>query len=33
MARVKDEGGSVENVWEVASGVGRRVMSVQWYSA
>ncbi|KAG6860474.1 hypothetical protein C0995_010765 [Termitomyces sp. Mi166 len=30
MERVKDEGGSVENVWEVVSGVGRRVMSVRW---
>ncbi|KAG6877151.1 hypothetical protein C0992_010681 [Termitomyces sp. T32_za158] len=30
VARVKDEGGLVETVWEVASGVGRRVMSVKW---
>ncbi|KAG6899944.1 hypothetical protein C0993_005067 [Termitomyces sp. T159_Od127] len=32
VARVKEQGGSVENVWEVTSGVGRRVMSVQWES-
>ncbi|KAG6913711.1 hypothetical protein DXG01_004757 [Tephrocybe rancida] len=29
-ARVKDEGGTVDNVWEVAAGVGRRVMSISW---
>ncbi|KAG6915351.1 hypothetical protein DXG01_012025 [Tephrocybe rancida] len=29
-ARVKDEGGTVDNVWEVAAGVGRHVMSISW---
>ncbi|KAG6840316.1 hypothetical protein C0991_007466 [Blastosporella zonata] len=30
--RVKDQGGTVDTVWEVAAGVGRRIMSVQWKS-
>ncbi|KAG6814488.1 hypothetical protein H0H92_000013 [Tricholoma furcatifolium] len=30
VGRVKEEGGSIDNVWEVAVGVGRRIMSVHW---